>query len=162
MARTIWIDTLLSDDIAASGQLVKSLMSGVSSVQTRFDSMTLLRTIVGLDLAYTVHDAGEGSGVLDIGIGVTTQEAFNASVVPDPNVETDFPTRGWIYRSRYRVFGFAADQPAVYSARVDKDIRSRRKLDNGECYIVANWSIIEGASATVKVLGLLRQLWLVM
>ena len=157
----LWIDSLFGGDVASGGQLLQSLMSGVSVTETRFTRMTLLRTIVRLDLAYTVHDAGEGSQQLDIGIAITSQEAFAAASVPDPDVQTDFPVRGWVWRSRYRIFGFAADQPAVSVRAVDLDLRGRRKLDNGEAYLVANNTAIEGVSSTVRVVGLVRQLWLV-
>ena len=161
MPKTLWIDTLVDEDITAGTASTISLMTGVSSVQTRFDAMTLLRTIIGIDLAYLIHDAGEGSHSIDLGIGVTSQDAFTAGGFPDVRTATDFPTRGWVYRARYRVFGFAADQPAVYSARVDRDIRSRRKLDNGECYLTMNATLLEGAATAMNVIGLIRQLWLV-
>ncbi len=158
---TIWIDTEFNADVADGGQLVTSLMTGVSATQTRFDRMTLMRTIIGVDLAYTVHDAAEGSHRLDIGIGVTSQEAFAAGIVADPETMTDFPARGWIWRARYRLYGFAADQPAVYDRRVDLDLRSRRKLENGEAYLVASSNLVEGGTSTVRITGLIRQLWLV-
>ena len=91
-------------------------------------------TLIGMDVAYAVHDSGEGSQHLDIGIGVASQDALAAGAgsLPDPNAADDHPIRGWVFRARGRVFGFAADQPMVYSWRIDRDIRSRRKLDNGD------------------------------
>ena len=158
---TLWIDTIIDEDVPSVGQNRVSLMTGVSSVQTRFDRMTLTRTIVGIDIAYTVHDSGEGSQQMSLGIGVASQEAFAAGTLPDPNSATDFPTRGWVWRAMYRVYGFAADQPAVFNARVDKDVKAQRKLENGEAYIVINNDPIEGVAGVVRVIGLIRQLWLV-
>ncbi len=157
----LWIDTNLNTDVALAGQANLSLMTSVSATQTRFDQMTLLRTIIGLDLGRTVHDSGEGSEVLSIGIGIASQEAFAAGALSDPEVSTDFPTRGWVWRARYRVFGFAADQPAVFTRRIDLDLRSQRKLENGEAFVIMSNVALEGANSTVKVLGLIRQLWLV-
>ena len=157
----IWIDTIVNVAIASGAQSLISLMTGVSAVQPRFDRMTLLRTIVGLDIAYTVHDSGEGSQSFSVGIGVASQEAFAAGTVSDPETDTDFPTRGWVWRARYRIFGFAADQPAIFTRRVDIDLRAQRKLENGEAFIVMTNGALEGVVTAVSPLGLVRQLWLV-
>ncbi len=161
MAKTSWEDTLINADTASGAQSLQTLVSSFSNEEMRLAGMTLMRTIIGLDVAYTVHDAGEGSQLVDLGIGVTSQEAFAAASVPDPNVATDHPTRGWVFRARGRVFGFAADQAAVYDWRLDRDIRSRRKLENGECYLVTNNTAVEGAASTIRVIGLIRLLWLI-
>ena len=120
----------------------------------------MVRTIVGLDIGALVHDAGEGSARVDCGIGVTSQEAFAAGVLSDPDIATDHPTRGWVWRAGYRTFSFAADQPEVYSARADKDLRAKRKLDNGEMFFVANVQGIEGVTAAQQLEGWIRQYWL--
>ncbi len=159
--KMLWIDSLHNLDTPTAGQTVTSLMFGVSNVQTRFDQMTLLRTIICHDYASAVLDSGEGSQILDIGIAVTSQEAFAASAVPDPNVDTDFPTRGWIYRCRHRLVAFAADAPAADVIRINKDIRSKRKLENGECYLVINNTALTGTTFTARLIGITRQLWLV-
>ena len=157
----IWIDTNIDVGVAAGAQALVSLMTGVSATQTRFDRMTLLRTIIGFDIAYTVHDSGEGSQEFSGGIGIASQEAFAAASVSDPQTSSDFPTRGWIWRARYRIFGFAADQPTIFTRRVDLDLRGKRKLENGEAFLVVNNVDHEGVSSPFDVFGLIRQLWLV-
>ena len=161
MAKTLWVDTLHNLVVAEAGQTFTSLMTGLASAATRLEGMTLLRTICRWDIAFTVHDSGEGSQMVDIGLGVTSQEAMTVGVIPDPNSDTDYPTRGWIYRGRWRVFGFAADDPAIDVARIDLDLRSRRRLDNGEAYLVANNNNVDGSSSSISVVGVTRQLWLV-
>jgi len=136
-------------------------MSGVSATQTRFDRMTLLRTIVGLDIGRVVHDSGEGSEKIALGIGIASQEAFAGGFLSDPNIQTDFPTRGWVWRAQYRIFGFAADQPAVFTRRLDIDLRSQRKLENGEAFLNMVVEAMEGVSSSLTVMGFIRQLWLV-
>jgi len=157
----LWIDTDVNLLAASGAQASDSLMTGVSATQTRFDQMTLLRTIVGIDIAYTVHDSGEGSQIVSIGTGIMSQEAFAASAFSDPETDTDFPTRGWVWRARYRIFGFAADQPAVFTRRVDLDLRSQRKLENGESFVIMTNTANEGVASSVRITGLIRQLWLV-
>ena len=160
MARPgFWIDTRMNETIGSAAQGLESLMTNVSSTQSR-RGWTMVRTIIGIDIARSVHDSGEGSDLVEIGIGVTSQEAFAAGVVPDPQTPTDHPTRGWVYRAGYRIWGFAADQPAIYTIRVDKDIRAKRKLDNGEMYIVIDNNPLEGTAGAILVTGYIRQYWL--
>ncbi len=122
--------------------------------------MTLLRTIIGLDLAYAVHDAGEGSQRMSLGIGMAERIAFDANTLPNPGNAGNFPPRGWVWRAQWRVFGFAADQPAVSVRRVSLDLGSRRKLDNGVSYFIQENIAIEGVAASVRITGMIRQLWL--
>ncbi len=159
MPNTLWIDTVLLNDIAAAGQDVRSLMTGVSSGETRLAGMTLLRTIIRVDIGAVVHDQGEGDCIVHLGIGVTDQEAIAASVVPDPETASDFPVRGWVWRANYRVQSFAADQPVVHIREIDKDIRARRKLDNGESFMVTT-NVAGSGTPSMRVSGLIRQLYL--
>jgi len=159
--KTIWLDTLVAQQIASGGQDLISLMTGVAAIDTRLAGMTLMRTILGLDVAHLIHDSGEGSQYVVMGIGVASQESFAAGTVPDPSVNGDFPPRGWVWRARYRTYGFAADQAAVFNQRIDLDIRSRRRLENGECYLVSDNQVDQGVTGTIVVSGLVRQLWLV-
>ena len=160
MPSTLWIDTIMNEDVANGGEALLSLMTGVSVTQTRGDVMTLLRTIVRMDIGAVVHDQGEGDGIVHVGIGVASQEAFAAATVPDPEINTDFPQRGWVWRSNYRFQSFAADQAAVDRREIDLDIRARRKLENGEAYIVIH-NISSAGTPSAKVSGIIRQLWLI-
>ncbi len=157
----VWVDTNVNFAVASGGSGEISLMTGVSATDTRLAQMTLLRTIIGLDVGHSVHDSGEGSQRVALGIGVASQEAFAAATLPDPEVATDFPTRGWVWRAEYRIFGFAADQPTIFTRRIDLDIRAMRKLENGEAFMNARNQPEEGATGSVKILGYIRQLWLV-
>ncbi len=159
--RTLWIDFVLSvTDIVTGGQFAVDLTTDFTSEQTRLSQLTLLRTVVGLDLAYTVHDSGEGSQTVGLGLGIESQEAFAAGTHPDPLIRGDFPTRGWIYRGVWRVFGFAAGSADVSVRRVELDLRSRRKLENGLSFLVVDNTANEGATGTVRLTGLVRQLWM--
>ena len=159
--RMLWIDTVVSQAVASGGSAFVSLMTGVTAAETRLSQMTLMRTILRMDIAATVHDSGEGSVIIDYGIGIVNQASFTAANVPAPSGAAEFPIRGWIVRSRGRVFGFAADQPVVYVWAVDQDLRSRRKLENGEAYIRWDSNALEGAGVAVTIVGIIRQLWLV-
>ena len=162
-ARGLWLDTFFNDDIANGASFTPSLMSTFTQDATRLTQMTLTRTIIGIDLSYTVYDSGEGSQLITVGTGVISQSSFDvATSVPDPATPEDFPPRGWVWRNRYRVWGFAADQQAVFARRVDLDIRAQRKLENGISYMRFNNAAVEGVASVVRVTGIVRQYWLVM
>ena len=153
---TDWIDTVLAQDTATGAQSLVSLMTGVAPVNVR--RQTLVRTIIELSLYSTTVVGAWGTQGVDLGIGITSQEAFAAGVVADPNVSNDQPSRGWIYRTRKVVAQNGAGSQIIFELR--GDIRSQRKLDDGECYIVINNGADLGTSFTVRAEGLIRQLWL--
>jgi len=159
MARMFWIDSLINSDVTDGGQVVLSLAGLTSESVIRQDALTLTRTIIGLTCAYTVHDAGEGSQGIFLGTGICSQQAFAGGATSHASVMVEFPTRGWVWRAGYRVFGFAADQPAVFAQRIDVDLRGQRKLENGVSFLHMDNIAIEGVGASVRVLGLVRQLW---
>ncbi len=163
MPKTFWSDTLVDNQASSGGaQVNTSLFNQFSIAESRLVSLTLLRTIIGLDIAHLIHDSGEGSQTVELGIGVVSQDAFAAGggALPSPVVQNDFPTRGWVWRARFRTYGFAADQPAVYNNRVDLDIRARRKLENGVSILSVVNTPDQGTAGTINVIGLIRQLWL--
>ncbi len=165
MARTrkLWADTVIDMTLATSTVDFIDLTSTFLENEMRLAQLTLLRTIIGIDIAYSVHDAGEGSQQVSCGIGVVNREALVAGVasLPQPQVAADFPTRPWVWRARYRIFGFAADQPAVFNQRVDLDLRSMRKLENGENVFIAANNPEEGVTTTILVSGMIRSLYAV-
>ena len=141
---------------------MQNMLTGVTSDMGRLAQMTLTRTIIGLDVAYTVHDSGEGSQLVALGAAIQADDAFGTSAsTPDPGDATSFPARPWVWRAAYRIYGFAADQPTVFNRRIDLDIRAQRKLENGVSFMRINNSAQEGVASTVRVVGLVRQLWLV-
>ena len=160
---SLWVDTLPNMTIASGARSHVDLLSqGFAFRPGRADRMTLTRTIIGLDLAWLTHDSGEGSQQIFVGVGIISDQAFSAgdAGVPDPFVMADFPARGWIWRAAYRVYGFAADQPAVFNRRIDLDIHGQRKLENGTVFVTATNTPFEGVASVVTVSGIVRQLWL--
>ena len=97
MPNGFWIDTLLNTTTGNGAQTIVGLMGSLSTADKRTGGFTLLRTIICIDIGHVVHDSGEGSQFIDIGIGVTSKEAFDVPTVPDPNVPADVPMRGWLY-----------------------------------------------------------------
>ncbi len=161
--RMLWLDTILNDSVASGGKLLVSLLAGGADDLLRLSQMTLMRTIVRMDLAAAVHDSGEGSTRLSWGIAISSQAAFDVGEagLSDPSVASDHPQRGWVTRGVHRIWAFAADQPVIDVVRVDVNLQSRRKLDNGTSWILFDNDAQEGATVALQVVGLVRQLYLV-
>ena len=157
MARaTDWIDTVIDRGVSTGAQDFFSLMMGVAPVNVR--RQTLIRTIISIDFTSNTTAGAYGVQQMSIGIGITSQEAFAVGVFPDPITANDQPSRGWIYRTRMAVAQNGVGGVVVYSLRAD--IRSQRKLDDGECYFVIDNTAEVGLSFEVHMTGLIRQLWL--
>ena len=153
---TDWIDTIVNLSSTSGGQDQMSLMTGVAPVNMR--GMTLIRTIVRLHLASTTVAGAWGTMHNMLAIGVASQEAFAASVLPDPQVATDKPPRGWILRT-----SVAVDQNGgaglPITSTLAADIRSGRKVENGEVFLIQRNDFIAGTAFTVRVFGLIRCLY---
>jgi hypothetical protein len=161
--RSVWFDTTIDLQVASGGELFVDLTGTLLENETRLARLTLVRTIIGVDVALSVHDAGEGSQRCSMGIAVVGREAVAAGIasLPHPDVSIDFPSSPWVMRRSDRIFGFAADQPAIFTRRVDLDIRSQRKLDNAELVFIATNNPEEGVATTVLFFGMVRALYLV-
>ncbi len=157
--QTFWADQLEDRIVVSSGQGVTDHLGQFSDAITRINKLTLLRTIICHDYSYTIHDSGEGSAVLDIGIQVVSREALAAGVHPDPETELDFPTKGWIYRCRHKLHGFAADQASVDVRTVFRDIRAQRQINNGTVLTTYTNTPDSGTASSLHVVGITRMLF---
>ena len=156
MARpTDWIDTRVNLEVPAANAASMSLMTGVAPVNMR--GMTVIRTIIRVGLWSNTVAGAWGVQVLDMAIGIASQEAFAAGVLPDPSIATDKPARGWMWRTTQMVSQNGAGAPVVFT--VEADIRGARKVENGEVYLVADNEIGTGTTFQVNIKGLIRQLY---
>ena len=154
-----WVDSFVSLIMSTANGDVESLMTGLSSTESRM-GLTLMRSILCLEVGRLIPDSGEGNDIVDIGIGIASQEAFAANVLSDPNVITEFPIGGWIFRCRVRTFGFAADASVAYSRVIERDLRNKRKINNGEMFITGFNTANQGSASTCSVDGIVRNLYL--
>ena len=153
---TDWIDSRPTMEVASGSQSIDSLMTGVAPVNMR--GMTVIRTIIRLGLFSNSVAGAWGVQRVDLGIGIASQEAFAAGVLPDPSTATDKPPRGWVWRSSVLVSQNGVGGQVVFN--IEADIRGARKVENGEMYLIAD-NLISGVGATfqVNVFGLIRQLY---
>jgi len=155
MARpTGWTDSLITLQVASGAQGSQSLITEFTTADLR--GATIVRLVIKLDpMSQTVAGAW-GSQLFDIGIGIVSQDAFAASVFPDPNLSTDRPVRGWMWRTRQVVTQNGISTAIVHTLAAD--MRSARKIDTGELVIVANNTVHLGTAFTVECRGIVRAL----
>ena len=155
---TVWQDTLVGVDMATGTQALISLAGDLLPTDTA--GMTLVRTIMCYTMIASAPHAVSGWQSIDLGIGAASQEAFAAGIVPDPNTRDDQPQRGWVYRCRHEVLDeLSGSALSIAPVIVNKDIRSMRKIENGELYLVINNSPVEGTTFNVRTRGIIRCLF---
>jgi len=153
-----WADTLLNVALPSATLMVPV---DLLATLTPSDTITVVRTIGHL---YIITDSfsATNDGILgiDLGIGSTSEEAFDAAVVPDPQTAGDVPARGWLWRDRV-VYARANASGTVEDFHIPEikfDIRSSRKVDRGKHYIVGFNSVLDGTGFNVRLMGLVRSL----
>ena len=152
---TDWVDTVVNLEVSDGASIQTSLVTGLAPVNTR--GMTVIRTILSLGLYSNTIAGAWGVQLVSLGIGITSQEAFAAGVLPDPDVATDKPPRGWMWRHVTLAEQNGAGTMIVH--HMTADIRGARKVENGEVYLVVNNDTVKGTTFQVNVRGLVRQLY---
>ena len=156
MARpTDWVDTIIAPSAFASGlQTNASLVADLTAADLR--GTTVVRTLVRLGLASSTVAGAWGVNRIDLAIGICSREAFAAGVFPDPNVGSEKPPRGWLWRTSVLASQNGSGGPIVTD--VIADIRGGRKIENGVVYLVVNNSNFVGTTFSILVQGLVRLL----
>jgi len=156
MARkAFWIDNNIDLGVVSSAQLSTSLFAGTPPINVR--QTTVVRMVLDLSIFSSTVAGAFGVNYFDVGIGVASQEAFFAGVFPDPN-EDERPVSGWLYRCRYVVWQNGVGTQIV--REIHRDIRSGRKVYDGELFLVANNTPRVGTTASYILGGCIRVLLL--
>ena len=154
-----WADTIFGlSVVAGAAQSNNDLLANAPTI----DTITAVRLIIQLEAVPTLGTTVDGVMAFDIGVGVTSLEAFTANATPDVNSDDEYPPRGWLYIGRKLVL---ADSPDVNFqtskvAMFDVDIRSMRKVDKGKLYLSMSANQISGTSFSLVVGGRVRVLCL--
>ena len=152
--QTDWVDTLVGFNLATGTQDNTRIDGGSTQVVLR--GVTIIRTILNLSVISLSIAGAYGVQAMNFGIGISSREAFNAGVFPDPEIATDKPSRGWLWRHHLLASQNGTGTPIV--SVVHADIRGARKIEDGIVYlIVANTPVI-GTTFTASVQGIVRQL----
>ena len=90
------------------------------------------------------------------GAGVVTGDALSANALPDLEITTDFPIRGWMWKEMVSVF---AELDFFQTAVIKGDFHSQRKLDERtEVFCSLRNEAVVGNAVSVIVLTLIRML----
>ncbi len=151
--KTTWEDTIFADSIASGAQADASLLDNILTVD---QGLTLVRTIIDLTIVPSASPTGFGAQAVDFAIGLTSQEAFAAGVLPDPNAEAEQPVTPWVYRTRV---GIVQDLDVPRPVRIQADIRGQRLIHGGELFWIIDNNILLGTAFSIHVAGLIRTLF---
>ena len=151
-----WSDTIISTVVVNSVIAIDLLANSI-----RLDTHTVIRTLI--DVMVVPADGFEAVNStmrVDLGIGVTSVEAFVNDDVPDPAQDGDYPPRGWVYAVTGTYYkGIAADDPSHFP-RLVADIRSSRRVDKGRLFVKLNSTLVQNTQATTLWIGRIRALCL--
>ena len=160
MARPLaWADTLLGVQItSAAGMTALDLLVDLAAA----DVKTVMRLVGHLTVVTNSFGTTDDAVMaLDVAVGVASREAFDAGVLPDANVDTDVPARGWLWRDRLMCArgNSSGTVEDWHIPEVRFDIRSARKVDRGVLFITAFNNLVSGGSGlTIRLVGIVRAL----
>ena len=149
-----WIDTIVNSLVTIGTQDRIDLMGTWDTDESR--GMTVARLIICITAV--PNPIGGVLGVVQIhgGIGVYSQEAATAGVLPDPNQAADYPQRGWLWRCGYAVIDDPT--PGYPVPLIQADVHAGRKLDTGEAWLSLATTAGHGTAFSVQFYGLVRML----
>jgi len=149
----VWDDSVLGSTIATGAEVIVPLST---TVQGESRGQTVIRSMYDLSASSVSIAGAYGVQSLDIGIGITSLEAFTAGIVPDPGVQTEKPARGWLWKANLTVSQNGISTPVV--ANIRADVRGMREIQNGVVYLVVANKPIRGTTFTIDLSGLVRLL----
>ena len=155
-----WADTRIQYSALNTGVVqLENLLLNAPTV----DTLTAVRVIGDLWVMYSPNSTVVDSlSSVDLGVGVTSAEAFAAGGVsiPSPTDDTQYPPRGWLYISTQPVVQQAESTGIfVHMAHFKWDVGSMRKIDKGVLFMVIEQNdILVGGS--MRIIGRVRALCL--
>ncbi len=153
--RREWQDFMFGGVIANGARTVTNL---IRSDQNEAKGMTLIRTIVRLDLnPNPPGDAGAQRISLGIGMFATEAEAIGVTAMADPALPEDKPLTGWLWRSSGAVLDTGAGN-VIW--RIDEDIRAQRKVMYGAPSLMVTSVASFGVAFPTELTGIIRCLYL--
>ena len=157
--KTAWDDQLFNQDVATGSRVLLLLVEDVADPEKR--GCTLVRMIFGINLLASNPGAVSGQQKVSMGVMVVSDDAFLAgsAAMPDPTVDAEFPVGGWLFRAQYIVQDETLASGIIAPLRIEKDIRSQRKLDRASLVFRAENDSMEGSTFSVRMVGLIRCLY---
>ncbi len=155
---TNWIDKTIAITITPATQSSTNITSTLSAAERK--GTTLIRCLYRLSIRPT--DLLDTHTVLNIfmGIGLIEGDAAAAGVLPDPEIEGDYPGRGWVVKDYGVCWSSAGTSGSSMVGMLRGDIRAMRKIhQTEELTVVYDVNLLSGTTQTMKVDGIIRTLW---
>jgi len=158
--RLAWADDFVNVSIVSGGTGLLSVLNATLPTADQTNS-TLVRSIICLNVApVSASGVDENAQLIHVGIGVASTPAVGqgGAAVADPSAAGEEPLFGWVWRCRYWIRETEGQQ--VPSLLITEDIRASRKIESGQPYIRAENDPGSGTPFTVRVVGLIRTLYM--
>ena len=154
-----WADRVLNVNlISGAASQNFNLLADAPTV----DTLTAVRVILHLTCFPEIGDHPDGIQAIHMGVGVASLEAFNVNALPDPNISTEYPARGWLWVDTGAVYQDISTAPLnrYWIAEFKMDVRAMRKIDKGILFLAMVTDLQAGLSFDLRIVGRTRVLCL--
>ena len=153
-----WADQIINTQLVDGATLLLDLLENAPTI----DTMTAVRILLDVEAGWDPAVSTEGDVRISVGIGVTSTEAFSIGVtaVPNPDSETEYPPRGWLYVATKRAtIAIGGSFEWQQNAKFEVDLRAMRKIDKGILFLHAKNTAMSDPG-TIRLVGRTRVLCL--
>ena len=156
-----WADVRIVEALGSGSSVLKDLLAGAPVV----DTLTVIRLVGEIRLSASPQGENEYEQTIDIGIGVSSSQAFaTAGALPDLKT-LGFPPRGWLYKATdvcYQSLPTGGTPTAMWrkDCLFKFDLRAMRKIDKGTLYMELENTARVGTATTLNITGFIRALCL--
>ncbi len=154
---TAWDDHFVTIEVANGSTVSENVVNNITDQEKR--GYTLIRQIIRLDVMPDVPGGVSGKQKVTLAMGVTSDDAFAALALPDPEVGVDFPVLGWLWRTQYIVLDELLQNVLYSVVRIDTDLHAARKLDRSTVFISVHSTVEQGTAFQIACTGLVRNLY---
>ncbi len=157
MARGLtWIDNTVDQVVVNNTVEQISMFEGNPPIDIRRSTIT--RIIIALSVFSTTVGGAWGVQKVSMGMGVVGQSAVLAgtNALPDPLLTSERPSRGWMWFKHMAVSQNVQGGQVVFE--VPADLRSQRKVQDGELVLIIRNTNVQGTLFAVQLVGSVRVL----
>ena len=156
--RRRWHDLNFAATLGNGTQTFTDLLQNLPATEQH--GCTITRIILRMTYSPVVTIGSDGAQQIAVGIGLVSEEAFNASIFPDPSQNADDPITGWMFKTVRAVRVMLSPDDVLHGV-IHEDIRAQRKMGyNTKLLILTENSADEATSFDVRIQGIVRTLCL--
>ncbi len=149
-----WFDTIISFDIPSGTEVTLGLSK--QSAGGTSEGYTVIRLLAFLNFIPAAIPTAVGYQIMDVGVGVATEDAITGGALPNLRTTDDRPIGDWMWRDQKIISVDNADTTRPTMLRIDA--KSQRKLAGGQMFLAVDNTATVGTDFTVRLRGLIRAL----